>query len=196
MYFQLVNSIYQSKQMKNIHPFFRVPLILLGEKLKPASTFGGEEGTEEILKELGMNYVFIKTPDGHLVFDATYDKEKYEQFNSLRNFEEHEIKTNDNNKMESKEWQKTCDHEYFGKIYGYPKCCIDAYSEYMKTGKSSKKLVKRGDIPEELYCIEHNPCSVECKESIEMGRKFKETLEKIDPEALQTLISFNKNGSL
>ena len=33
-----------------------------------------------------------------------------------------------------REWQITAPHEYVGNIYGYPKCCIDAYSEHMRTG--------------------------------------------------------------
>jgi hypothetical protein len=192
---KMTNQIYQSNQMKKIPAFFRVHLILLGEKLKPSATFGGLEESEEILKQLGMYYIVNKTRHG-LVFDATYDKDVYEQFKSIRNFEEQDIRTNSYDEKDLKEWQNTCDHEYLGRIYGYPQCCMDAYSEYMRTGKHSNELVKKEEIPEELCCIDHRPCSVKCKASLKMGKRFKGTLKKIDPEALEALISFHKTRKI
>lgn len=201
---KMTNTIYQTKEMKTLHPLSRVEIILVGEKLKPSATIHGDENTELILKKLGMKYVITKTHDGGFVADITYDGNIHEHNQNIRDSDELLFKEEQQQKEKTEQemaedyrnWQINAPHEFIGNMYGYPKCCIEAYSNHMRTGIFSVESVTRDQIPEELYCISHTPCSLDCKVSLELGRKCMDTLERIDPEALRALIYFNKNGSL
>ena len=142
-----------------------------------------------------MKYVIAKAPNG-FVADITYDDNIYEHHKNIRDFEDQLIKEEQEGKIEQemsndvREWQITAPHEYVGNIYGYPKCCIDAYSEHMRTGIFPEKSISQDQIPEELYCISHTPCSINCKESLELGRKCMDTLERMRSISLENIDRF------
>ena len=169
-----------------MHPLDRAHLILTTERLKPASTFRGHDNIEKILKKTTLYYVLTKTHNG-FVCDATYDENIYEQFVKMRNRSVQE------NKIEAEEWKIKADHEYFGSIYGYPECCIEAYTTNMRNGIGIKRLKELDNVPQKLYCLFHIPCSSNCVESLELAKRYRLVLEKTDQEAVVALEKFNKS---
>lgn len=96
------------------------------------------------------------------------------------------------NKMKLNEWQVMADHEYFGSIYCYPKCCITVYTTNMKNGIPNKLVAQLDHALHELYCPFHIPCSSKCIKSLELAKRYRTVLEKTDPEALAALERFSK----
>jgi hypothetical protein len=93
-----------------------------------------------------------------------------------------------------------------GKFLGYPECCIKNFEkscqEYLKHKKTppaiaywqkAGKALQEGVYDEVLDYILHIPCSISCKETIDMAYNVKTVLESNDAEVLNYLKEFNRS---
>ncbi|MDP2907001.1 MAG: DUF483 domain-containing protein [Nanoarchaeota archaeon] len=93
-----------------------------------------------------------------------------------------------------------------GEFLGYPECCIKhfeksckEYLEHQKTppaidySQKARKALQEGVYDEVLDYILHIPCSISCKETIDMAYNVKTVLESNDAEVLNYLKEFNRS---
>jgi hypothetical protein len=103
-------------------------------------------------------------------------------------------------------------HRIYGKFLGYPSCCTDEYLRprtreeiaAKRNGHSRRSyrfgreihelLTQTGTYPDVFdYCTPaFTPCTVECPNALETLAKWKEALDRCDPEAGEALADFNK----
>jgi hypothetical protein len=82
-----------------------------------------------------------------------------------------------------------------GSILGYPKCCVDYFSENFSKDNPNPQQI--GNNPytniskrnKDLVLISHFPCNSECKESTELARKNLMVLKETWPNRAAELIS-------
>lgn len=93
-----------------------------------------------------------------------------------------------------------------GEFLGYPKCCIkhfekscQEYLEHQKTPpaidywQNAGKALQEGVYNEVLDYILHIPCSLSCKETINMAYRIKNVLESNDIEVSNYLKKLNRS---
>lgn len=74
-----------------------------------------------------------------------------------------------------------------GKLLGYPNCCIVDYYKRRKYKRGSHlsriltQKIRPVRIPDEFAFIEHYPCSIECKPTLEEGRRNQAFMKMADP---------------
>ena len=77
---------------------------------------------------------------------------------------------------------------------GYPKCCIDFFCKrfsennpnlQLQPTNAFTNLTKRAN---DLVVISHFPCSSNCQDSIELGRKYLDVLIKVDKDRVEDLV--------
>ena len=82
-----------------------------------------------------------------------------------------------------------------GHELGYPKCCIEFFCTRFSENNPNLQqqptnaftnITKRG---EDLVVISHFPCSSNCSESIELGKKYLDVLMNVDNERVEELVS-------
>jgi len=80
------------------------------------------------------------------------------------------------------------DHYNLGLLLGYPECCVRYFMQNFSPENTNlvlpptnmyTNLTKRD---QDLVIISHFPCSSDCKDSIEIGKKYLEVIEKKEPE--------------
>lgn len=75
-------------------------------------------------------------------------------------------------------------HEKLGKFFGYPDCCIKAFLEgkHLTHPQLKKKLSQLS--AEQQFYLEftfHLPCNIDCRKSLDIGKKRAETIYKYVP---------------
>ena len=71
-----------------------------------------------------------------------------------------------------------------GKLYGYPKCCIKQYikesdPDYLKKNYTYYKYYKKlYDIERKFPFVIHTPCSINCKESASLNKRYENAVKK------------------
>lgn len=95
------------------------------------------------------------------------------------------------------------DHLRFGKLLGFPDCCVDFFRKYnnwhvynhpYETLKNTKRI--EGKAIGSYYCnnvlmdniyffIHHLPCSYRCEATIEYAKKVEAAIEKVEPEFVE-----------
>lgn len=177
--------IYQCKEFQELYPEDRALIILVSQKVKPYATLGSLKRIGHILEDLGLYFTMTKR-EKDFVYDITYKKKLFKELQGVK------TKRKQDSKMSAKEWQKTNDHVGLGQMYGYPTCCTEAYTRDFKNDKSPldratnqyfRYFAQHGTISEEIHFVNYFPCSMDCKKTIELGRKNRETLEAMDTGA-------------
>jgi len=74
-----------------------------------------------------------------------------------------------------------------GKLYGYPKCCINRYlketPDYIKKHYTPYQFYKRAhDIDRKFPFIFHSSCSPECKATAKLNKKYSSVIKKYTPD--------------
>ena len=81
-----------------------------------------------------------------------------------------------------------------GRVLGYPSCCVDFFCKrfsednpnlQLKPTNAFTNLTKR---EQDYVIISHFPCSSDCQESIELGKKYLDVLMKVDKERVEELL--------
>jgi hypothetical protein len=173
---------------KKINPYTRAEIILVNEGVKPAACSGdfNEELLIKTLERLELYHTGVEHRKERGKVKATVD---YAKSKSHLDMLDREI---EDDFVVMRE---------FGKFYGYPECCVDQYVKDKKNSQNSgfvekmKELVeKEGKYPEELeYLVPSmTPCDPKCPNALKTLGKWKETLEKYDPDAAKALRKFNK----
>ena len=93
-----------------------------------------------------------------------------------------------------------------GNFLGYPECCIEHFEksckDYLKYKKTppavdywqkARKAIQEGIYNEVLDYILHIPCSISCKNTLNLAYKIKTVLESNDFEALKYLKRLNRS---
>ena len=83
-----------------------------------------------------------------------------------------------------------------GKLYDYPECCIEQYSketpQHIKSKYSTYQFYKNlHAIEKKFYLMPYTPCSLKCKRSIELQKKYSVALKKTSPSFYQHLNEAN-----
>jgi len=71
-----------------------------------------------------------------------------------------------------------------GSAYGFPSCCIQNYMKKGGVNATSElllSLIEKGidkSIPPEIWVLGHIPCSINCKQSLEIGTRLLSTIKK------------------
>jgi hypothetical protein len=95
--------------------------------------------------------------------------------------------------------------ELLGRILGYPECCIQYFIENFSEENTDIEIHSKNPYTNlsqrdnDYIILSHFPCSPECKESIELAKKYLETINRHDPEYVRELLvklsSLNKDSN-
>lgn len=106
--------------------------------------------------------------------------------------------------IDSKRFNTSKDNVNFGKSLGYPNCCVEFHNKFRDLAKQKQSdyiLFALDDVKEYNFylnyslrsfgitLISHFPCSLECKNSIEIGKKNLEIIKKYSPNLCKFFIS-------
>lgn len=75
-----------------------------------------------------------------------------------------------------------------GLILGYPACCVNFFLRHFNENKTNLELkptnpwTNLSKRDQDIVLLSHFPCNSECKESIDLGKKYYNTLLSINPE--------------
>lgn len=87
------------------------------------------------------------------------------------------------------------DHDKFGEILGYPKCCRDFFLKNFSENNTNPQIKSKNIFTniskrdKDLVIISHFPCNENCSKSISLGKKFLTCIEKYDQK--RSLILLN-----
>lgn len=127
---------------------------------------------------------------------GSYNKERRVPLNSRGGIRYHYLSKIEKNAILAKRFDEVKDSEKFGKILGFPRCCIEFFNHYYKEANS-----KQGDFilcvlketieppPYNFYnnyaaryfgysLLSHFPCSFSCKQSAQIAENYRLILEK------------------
>lgn len=100
------------------------------------------------------------------------------------------------------------DHLRFGKILGYPGCCIDFFSRYNDWNRYSHPFEAfKNSRDFSRYCnnflmdasysfIHHLPCSYDCPNTIELAGKVEKAMEEVEPGFAENMAEMLKKPLL
>ena len=75
-----------------------------------------------------------------------------------------------------------------GLSLGYPACCVNFFLRHFNENKTNLELkptnpwTNLSKRDQDIVLLSHFPCNSECKESIDLGKKYYNTLLSINPE--------------
>ena len=82
-----------------------------------------------------------------------------------------------------------------GRELGYPACCVDFFCKRFTPDNPNLQLSPTNAFTnitkreKDLVIISHFPCSSDCQESIELGKKYLDVLLKIDKDRVEELVN-------
>ncbi len=169
---------------REINPLSRYNIVLVGERVKPAATNGfwaSETGAMlSVLDSLGLPHsdVMDRDNDGSSGINVYGNQDVKERLDQT---------------------QTPNIHRDAGKMYGFPECCVEKYVGPGSTTRYWRQLARQiarsGTYPIEIDFVEHVPCDIECKETLELGARIKDTLKEYDPAAAEVKRIFERNGN-
>jgi len=86
-------------------------------------------------------------------------------------------------------------HRALGLLLGYPECCVNFFCQNFNENNTNLELKPTNMYTniskrnEDMVLISHFPCHSDCEKSIELGKKYFEVLERIDPERGKELLT-------
>jgi hypothetical protein len=134
-----------------------------------------QKGYEEITK-INRNKIIWELKGIWIGYDLFKNKKTKIQFEKYKNLiAKQQIKKADN---------------IGGKIYGYPSCCIKQRQkespEYIKEHYTYYKFYKKiHDTERKFPFIFYSPCSIKCKKTSLLNKKYSNTIKKFTPELWQ-----------
>lgn len=124
----------------------------------------------EVIDRIEKNRVIWKIKGVWIGYDLFNDKKSLEQFRKYVS----ELKKQNHKKAD----------EIAGKLYGYPACCIKEYIkehnlDYLKKKFSYYQYYKRlHDTERKFPFLIHTPCSVSCRKSAALNRKYRNAVKR------------------
>ena len=82
-----------------------------------------------------------------------------------------------------------------GRILGYPSCCVDFFCKRFTPDNPNLQLAPTNAFTnltkrdQDQVIVSHFPCNSECQESIELGKRYLDTLMKVDKERVEELVN-------
>lgn len=82
-----------------------------------------------------------------------------------------------------------------GRILGYPSCCVDFFCKRFTPDNPNLQLAPSNIFTNltkrdnDHVILSHFPCNSECSESIELGKRYLDTLMKVDKERVEELLN-------
>lgn len=95
----------------------------------------------------------------------------------------------------SKETKGVDDHRRLGELLGYPRCCVEKFIERGVAGARRsfhRQLIGKGldmRVPIEFWAIYHTPCSIDCGSSMDLGRRYIESVRRISMDDYRWVVS-------
>jgi hypothetical protein len=71
-----------------------------------------------------------------------------------------------------------------GAMYGYPECCVESYAARgpASRARAYEEFLERGRdqaIPIEFWAVAHAPCSSDCRETVELGKRYLDAVSEL-----------------
>lgn len=71
-----------------------------------------------------------------------------------------------------------------GAMYGYPECCVESYAAQgpASRARAYEEFLEKGrgqTIPIEFWAVAHAPCSSDCRETIELGKRYLDAVAEL-----------------
>jgi len=155
------------KNLHDKHEFERLlklnNIVYVVSRAKGFEEIAGVRGNAAVWKMKGMWY-------GYDLFRNEKEKKKFAKYVSL-------VKRRSHSQAD----------KLAGKIYGYPACCIKKFIEEHDARKLPKKYTyyqyykRLYDSDKAFPFISHTPCTVKCKRSKALNRKYAMTIKKCSP---------------
>jgi hypothetical protein len=179
--------IYSSRQFLELDPEARSAIILVSEGAKPAGIAISEKNIDYVLEELGIFYDTTKLHPGYGYY-ITCDQEIHKKWKEVR-------------KIDGDYFESVCklenDHTFYGRIYGYPNCCIDTFvkelggarhtTERLEEQKRTICNQKGSSALPRLDFIEYFPCSPVCHETLRLSKLYGMILDELDKDVSDAL---------
>lgn len=179
----------------------KVKLILFSSGAKPAASvylditpknLDEKERFEQILEKNKIPFLrgrersfevvdYVKGGTVHWVIGGTYiDYDLFSSAIDKKKFSEYK-------KMAIKDIARSKRARIAGKIYGYPKCCIEQYvretSAWLKKNMTYHDFYERLNAADKKYpFIPFSPCSAECRQAKNLNQKYSATVRKYEPK--------------
>ncbi len=89
----------------------------------------------------------------------------------------------------------TNNHAEFGRLLGYPSCCIDFFCKKFNENNTNLELPPTNPWTnlslrdKDAVLLSHFPCNSDCVESIKLAQKYFEVISKTDPERGKELVT-------
>lgn len=191
----MVNKIYESDEWKSLNLDIRADLIPTIEKIRPGALIyigNTEDGKRDEEQSFCLDYCLAK-------LDMGYKKDKLDGYVDYYVYQDEQLF----NKIQKKEIA-------LGHFLGYPQCCVKKFhnkdskkryqyfddqielsevplSKGIISAREMADSIEKGTFNSEFLYTIHVPCNVDCQDSIDMGKKNKDSLEKNDIEAAKWL---------
>ncbi len=174
------------KLMVQLHPKDIILLIAVLSKIKPiASLVVSLEVEEWLQKFCSKNHIFIQEDGPRDSFQTRVSISLYpeklhlkRELGSFRSFLTKKAQRTPewNNLMKGLTWVE-------GTMYNYPECCIKLHAEKGPSSRARayEQLLNSGrdqSVPIEFWAVAHAPCSSTCVKTLELGRKYLDSLNE------------------
>lgn len=143
----------------------------------------GRERTFEVIKTIRGSVVHWKLGGTYIDYDLFSnegDKKRFVQYKQ----------------MAIKDISRAKRARIAGKLYGYPKCCIEQYvketSEWMRKNMTYYEFYKRYHATDKKFpFIPFTPCSIECKQAKKFNQRYSKTVRKKEPKFWREFVKKN-----
>jgi len=193
-------------QIKNIVKIFgsrakSQEVLLLLEGIKPAVRQGFYENELNAVKEFCKknNIFFVKSKFKVLITekDASYSNRglRIKENDPRKGMFFVYLSLNEKSAYLAAYYEQVLDHLKLGEILGYPKCCIEYFCKNFSENNTNPELKPTNPYTnlskrdKDYVLLSHFPCDSECKESIELAKKYLITIQKTYPKHAEKLLS-------
>jgi hypothetical protein len=102
-------------------------------------------------------------------------------------------------KNEQKAWlaayyELVANDQELGLLLGYPKCCVECFCKKFNSQNTNLELKSENvwtnlsKRKKDMVILSHFPCGSNCQESINLAKKYFQTIEEVDTKHAQELI--------
>jgi hypothetical protein len=213
-----MKGIYSTRDWTCEDPVDRAQLLLVMERVKPATTisFFNLPFLESILEKSGLakesefSGIYTIAPSDRLNdYNEKHamNMQKYNTYLARHNLSEGMPCSRDIY-LELKRLVKEIDQETYkinGRFYGYPECCIEAYTpannsnpliqstnpRFRSRIRKSSHLGASKNPVLNFAPPSFTPCRNDCEHAIGLLTRYMDVLESLDPEAASALFEYN-----